>query len=101
MSTLPTEEVILRNGKPVAKQLVGIITFIIERIYEETPIMLYDLLMLARDKNYILFRKAKEEFESNNITQNGILHECTKDIILSSILMDGGPETLCLVSPIK
>lgn len=101
MSTLPIEEVILRNGKPVAKPLVAIIMLHIKRIYKETPIMLYDLLMLARDKDYIPFGKAKEDFESIGITQNGILHECTKDIILSSILMDGGPETLCIMSPIK
>ncbi len=101
MSTLPTEEILLRNSKLVAKPLVGVIMLSIERIYKETPIMLYDLLMLARENSYIPFGKAKEVFESTAITQNGLLHECIRDIILSSILMDGGPETLCLVNPLK
>ena len=93
----------LRNGSEELKILVNAIHLNLQAILTKHPISFYDLVTLARDKNYKIFppnAKCLIQLGLLNEGQPGEyhMHDSIKSIILSSV--EGDMLDMKLVDPI-
>jgi len=93
------ETVRLRNGAEEAKPLVAVIIMSLERLMNERPLALYDLVMKCRDRAYELFGTNGDYLKDLNLVdQDGSIHESIRNVVLSAT--DGEGMDMVLRSPI-
>lgn len=94
------EEVTLKNGAIEAKPLVVVTYMTLERLFDENPFMLADLYYKCKDdSSWILSQHQAELEQLSLIDSNENIHDSIKNIVLSSIEING--DKIKLVSPIK
>ena len=96
------ETVTLRNGTDEAKPLVAVQMMVLERMFDEEPMLLFDLVMLARDRDYwdtIWPEHQQKLIERNQVNADGSMHSSTRNIICNSI--EGEGVAMKLVNPCK
>lgn len=98
------ETVLLRTGIEEAKSLVSLVMHILERLYEEKPIVLYELATLARDRNHAPFGRSGNDLVELKLIQqignnNYTMHESIRNIVAAAT--DGNGMDMVLRSPFK
>ena len=94
------ETVILRNGAEEAKPLVVVMMLCLERLMDERPLALYDLVMRCRDRNYQFFGDNEDYLKNLKLVeQDGSIHDSTRNVILSAA--DGDGLDMVLRSPLS
>ncbi len=90
----------LRNSKiEELRTLVSVIYMSLEKLLEEQPTAFYDIVMMARDKNYKPFGKNGEVLaQLVLINKDNSMHDSIKNIILASV--EGDMMEMKLVNPI-
>lgn len=88
------ETVKLRNGTTETKPLVATVRFAMDRLMESTPIAIYDLTMICRDRSYKPFGKIGPDLQAlslGTMNPDGTMsvHESIRNIVLSSVEGDG------------
>lgn len=90
----------LKNGSEEAEPLVLTTMMAINRIQEDMPIALYDLVMIARDCDYQPFGQIGPELiKSRLLEQDGSMHQSIRNIVLSSF--EGEGMDLVRVNPLS
>lgn len=94
------ETVILKNGTEEVATLVALTTSILLSLLEERPLILYDLVMKCRDRDYQFFGNNEEHLKSLKlIDRDGSIHGSIRNIVLSAAKGDG--LDLIIKSPIR
>ncbi len=90
----------LRNSKiEELRILVDAIYMSLEKLFEEQPTAFYDVVMMARDKNYKPFGVNGEILcQLVLINKDNSMHDSTRNIILASV--EGDMLEMRLVNPI-
>ena len=87
------------SGIEELRTLVVVINMSLEKLFEEQPTVFYDVVMMARDKNYKPFGKNGEVLaQLALINKDNSMHDSTKNIILASV--EGDMMEMKLVNPI-
>jgi hypothetical protein len=96
------ETVLLRTGIEEVKPLVKITMVILKRLYEEKPIVLYELAQLCRDRDHEPWGKCGDDLVERKLiqkTENGYhVHDSIRNIVLAAI--DGEGVDMVLRSPL-
>lgn len=87
----------LRNGCEVPLPLVLTTTVALRRLLDEDPVALYDAVAWARSGAPQAF--SAERIESIGLTQNGVMHDAVREVIVASAEGDGFG--LHLVNPLR
>lgn len=97
------EIVKLKNGSEEAGPLVATLMMALERLLAEKPIALYELVMVARDRDHEPFGRCGDDLADMHLLErrtNGTfgIHSSTRNVVLSAITGEG--LDLALGSPI-
>lgn len=89
------ETVQLKNGAEEAVPLVNVTMMSLRKLFDELPIVLYELVMLCRDSNHKPFGNcAKDLLDLNLIGPSNRPHNSIRNIVLSAVSGDGLDMTL-------
>jgi hypothetical protein len=89
---------ILRTGTEVPDGLTAPTMLSLEKLWEENPVALYELVQLARDSSHVLFGGTGGVLRKLALIEpDGELHGVTRDIVLAAT--EGNGFDLCLRSP--
>lgn len=84
------ETVVLKNGAEEARALVTVGMISIESLAREYPMIFYELVMLARDRNHELFGRAGEELRNRALIGPGNhMHDSLRNIVMSAVTGEG------------
>ena len=84
------EAVILKNGAEEIKSFVVMAMAILNRLAQERPLALCDLVMKCRDRNYQFFGDNEGYLKSLELVEgNGTVHGSIRNIVLSAAEGDG------------
>lgn len=87
---MPRETVLLQNGNTEAKGLVAIVMLTLRKMMQEKPIVLYELVMLCRDRDHTLWGQTGTELMDYDLVQrDGTVHSSIRNIVLSGTEGDG------------
>ena len=85
----------LKNGSEYSEELFGIVWSVIKNLFENEPIVFYELVMKCRDFSHPYFGNTAEKLESIGLLSPfRAPHPLVKDIILSAVTGDGLEMTL-------
>jgi len=80
----------LKNGTEEAEPLVTITMMCLRDLMGSDPLAVYELVMLARDRNHELFGNARQRLEARSLVQHdGRMHDSIRNIVLSAASGDG------------
>ncbi len=96
---MSSELVTLRNGTQEGKAGVAVMHAILSNLMDTQPIVFFELVSFARDRNHKFWGDCGDELVKRNIlskdgTGTYSIHETTKNIIVSSVEGDGMDMTL-------
>lgn len=95
---METKPVTLKNGTTEVEPLVAATMMSLRKLFDEEPIVLFDLVSRCRDDSYEWFGDAEKECKDLRLVQSdNTIHRSIKNIILSATEGDGMDMTL--VSP--
>ena len=85
----------LRNGSEEATALVTVTMMSLKRLFEEKPIVVYELTMKCRDSSHEFFGESESDLqELALVDSDGRIHGSIKNIILSAVQGEGLDMTL-------
>lgn len=93
---MTTEVVTLRTGREVPRPVVLMTTIVLRALWREFPTAAYDAVMWARSGEPQEF--SAQRLEAIGLTQNGVMHDVTRDVITASV--EGEGSDLRLVNPV-
>ena len=89
----------LRNGAEEAKSLVATTYMILTDLMESDPILFYELVMKARNREYRCFGNTGETLQGRNLLErDGRMHDSMRNIIVSAV--EGESLDMVLRSPV-
>ncbi len=89
----------LRNGSEEAPPLVSVTMVSLERLFQEKPIVAYELRELCKNPAHKLFGKAGDDLKALNLVQpDGRVHDSIRNIVLSAF--EGEGLEMHMVSPV-
>jgi hypothetical protein len=93
MSSLVTP-IKLRTGQEVARPLVAVVLLTLRKLLDENPVLFYELVMLARDRNHQCFGNTGEQLARLGLNP---MHSDERYIIKAAV--EGEGVNMRLVSP--
>ena len=84
------ETVTLKNGTEEAKPLVAVMMLTLEHLFEEDPIAAYELVMLCRNKDHVLFGNTGATLKDLSLVErDGRVCQSIRNVVLSAVVGDG------------
>lgn len=84
-----TETITLKNGAEEVKPFVAVTIMALNRLFDEQPLALYDLLELAKDPGYPVFEASRKRLrEDMLLSGDGKLDDSTRNVVLSAVSFD-------------
>lgn len=74
----------LKNGSKEAEMVIRTTFMSMQDLFKKDPIALYELNELAKNPDHKIFGDKKEVLENAGLLQMGVLHDVTRNIVLSS-----------------
>jgi len=90
----------LKNGARVPKAIVVTTMMSLEKLFQNDPILAYELTMLCRNPQHRLFGNSLDELKRRAFVNSaGCVHKTVRDVVLSAVT--GEDVDLILESPVK
>jgi len=91
METVTMETVTLKNGTEEAMPLVTVTMFSLQDLGKKSPLAVYELVMLCRDREHKIFSlRLADDLKGRSLIQlDGRVHASIKNIVLSAATGDG------------
>lgn len=87
--------VYLKNNSEEAASLVNVMMVSLCLLFDEDPIVFYELVMLARDQQHNLFGNTGDKLKDLHLIQrDNRMHTSLRNIVLSAVAGDGLEMTL-------
>ena len=84
------EMLTLKNGAEEPKPLVLSVTMSLQKIFEDNPIVAYELVTMCREAGHKFFGDSEEVLKAWGLVQpDGKVHESIRNIVLSAVQGDG------------
>lgn len=84
----------LKNGSEEVEALVATTMMALRGLFDEKPMVVYELAMLARDRNHKPFGGMTADIETVGLVQEGQMHGSIRNIVLSAVEGEGLEITL-------
>lgn len=89
----------LRNGAEEAEPLVKVTMLSLQRLFQEKPIVAYELRELCKNPQHQLFGNAGNDLKALNLVQeDGRIHDSIRNIVLSAF--EGEGLGMTMISPV-
>jgi len=80
----------LKNGIEEAESLITIVMMSLQKLFNENPMAVYELVMKCRDNNHQYFGNMVEELKTLALVQSdGSVHNSIRNIVLSAVKGEG------------